>query len=353
MLDDFPFSPMKHAIAYHEEYNKYDLGIDHPLIGDKPKNTMTFLKEKSVLSTFQVFTPKKATEADLLTVHDPAYIEHIKQLSQTGGWLSEDTPAPKGIFEIACLATGGSIYAGEKLFEGFDITVNPLGGFHHASRGHSSGFCFFNDIAVAIEYLRQKHKLKRFLIIDLDVHHGNGTQDIYIDDKSVLNLSFHQDGRTLYPGTGSIETIGREDAAGYTINLPLPPGTGGASYLQAFSEIVPPITKQFEPEIILYQSGVDTHHADPLADLNLTYQTYYHLATQVASLSRETCKKLLVLLGGGYNSTACIKSYYNIFCGLIGKQEYLEEEDIPDTNPEGVNLVVSQLKRTLREYWNL
>lgn len=342
-----------HAIIYHEDYNKYDLGVDHPLIGDKPKSTMAILKEKSLLSQFQVFTPKKATEADLLKVHDPAYVEHIKQLSQTGGWLSEDTPAPKGIFEIASLATGGSICAGEKLFEGFTITINPLGGFHHASKGHSSGFCFFNDIAITIEYLREKYKPKRFMIIDLDVHHGNGTQDIYIDDKTVLNLSFHQDGRTLYPGTGSVETIGREDAAGYTINLPFPPGTGGESYLKVFNEIVPPITQQFNPDIILYQSGVDSHHADPLADLNLTYQTYYHLARHIAKLSEETCQKLLVLLGGGYNSTACIKSYYNIFSGLTGNKEFFEEDDIPDTDPGQVIHMVHQLKQHLSEYWSL
>ena len=343
----------KHAIIYHEDYNKYDLGVDHPLIGDKPKNTMTFLKEKSILSQFQVFTPKKATEADLLKVHDPAYVEHVKQLSETGGWLSEDTPAPKGIFDVASLAAGGSMCAGEKLFEGFEITVNPLGGFHHASKGHSSGFCFFNDIAITIEYLRQKYKLKRFMIIDQDVHHGNGTQDIYIDDKTVLNLSFHQDGRTLYPGTGSVEIIGREDTAGYTVNLPFPPGTGGVSYLKAFEEIVPPITRQFKPEVILYQSGVDSHHADPLADLNLTYQTYYHLAKHIAGLSKETCQKLLVLLGGGYNSTACIKSYYNIFCGLLGNEDFLEEEEIPDTDPEQVINTVNQLKQYLSDYWTL
>ncbi|DAC73372.1 MAG TPA: hypothetical protein DSN98_00370 [Thermoplasmata archaeon] len=344
---------MKQAIVYHEDYNKYDLGIDHPLIGDKPKNTIAILKEKNMLSEFSLFTPKKATEADLLRVHDASYVEHVKQLSQTGGWLSEDTPAPKGIFEVASLAAGGSMFAGEKLFEGYNCTVNPLGGFHHASKGHSSGFCFFNDIAITIEYLRDKHHLKRFMIIDLDVHHGNGTQDIYIDDRTVLNLSFHQDGRTLYPGTGRVETIGRDDAAGYTVNLPFPPGTGGMSYLKAFKEIVPPITRQFQPEIILYQSGVDSHHADPLADLNLTYQTYYHLARQITELSQETCKKLLVLLGGGYNSTACIKSYYNIICGVLGKQDYLEEADIPDTDPEGVKNIVSQLKRFLGDYWNL
>jgi acetoin utilization protein AcuC len=344
---------MNQAIVYHEDYNKYDLGTDHPLIGDKPKNIMAYLKEHNLLSEFQIFTPKKATETDLLRVHTPTYVEHIKKLSETGGWLSEDTPAPKGIFEIASLAAGGSINAGEKLFEGFQIAVNPLGGFHHASKGHSSGFCFFNDIAITIEYLRKHHHLKRFMIIDVDVHHGNGTQDIYIDNRTVLNLSFHQDGRTLYPGTGGVETLGRDDAVGYTINLPLPPGTGGISYLTAFKEIVPPIARQFKPDVLLYQSGVDTHHADPLADLNLTYQTYYHLAAQVMELSNQTCQKLLVLLGGGYNSVACIKSYFNVFCGLLGKQEYLNEEDIPDTYPEAVNQIVSQLKASLGEYWDI
>ena len=349
--DDLLCEVMKHAFVYHEDYNKYDLGTDHPLIGDKPRNVMLFLKEKNILDEFQVFTPKKATQDDLLRVHTPTYVEHVKLLSQTGGWLAEDTPAPKGIFEIACLATGGSISAGEKLFEGFHIAVNPLGGFHHASIGHSSGFCFFNDIAITIEFLRKKHHLKRFMIIDIDVHHGNGTQDIYIDDRTVLNLSFHQDGRTLYPGTGDIGTIGREEAAGYTINVPFPPGTGGMNYLQAFQEIVPPIALQYKPEVILFQSGVDTHHADPLADLNLTYQTYYHLGKQVSALSQETCHKLLVLLGGGYNSVACIKSYYNVFCGLLEKQDYLEEENIPDTDPGTVHTIVSQLKHALSDYW--
>ncbi|HVQ00512.1 MAG TPA: hypothetical protein VMT57_03255 [Candidatus Thermoplasmatota archaeon] len=340
-----------HAIIYHEDYNKYDLGTDHPLIGDKPKNTMACLKEKNLLTEFDLFTPKRATEQDLLRVHDLAYVNHIKELSKTGGWLSSDTPAPKGIFEVASLATGGSMLAGEKLFDGYTLTVNPLGGFHHASKAHSSGFCFFNDIAVTIEYLRKNHQIHRFLIIDLDVHHGNGTQDIYFDDPTVLNLSLHQDGRTLYPGTGGLETIGREEAAGYTVNLPFPTGTGGESYLKAFEEIVIPITREYKPQIILYQSGVDTHHADPLADLNLTYQTYYHLARHVTALSNETCNKLLVLLGGGYNSIACIKSYYNVVSGLLGKQDYYEETDIPDDNPEEVQQTVQALKERLSDYW--
>ncbi|MFH1101558.1 MAG: histone deacetylase [Methanobacteriota archaeon] len=339
------------AVTYHDDYNKYDLGTDHPLIRDKPRKTMEFLEKKNIIRQCTVITPEKATETDLLRAHDLQYVTHVKQLSMTGGWLSQDTPAPKGIYEYACLSTGGSIQAGEQLFKKFVCAVNPLGGFHHASSAHSSGFCFFNDIAVTIEYLREKYKVKRFEIIDLDVHHGNGTQDIYYSDPTVLNISFHQDGRTLYPGTGSLESIGRDEGEGFTVNLPFPPGTSGICYRKAFDEIVPWLTREFKPELIVYQAGVDTHHTDPLADLKLVYQDYYDLAKRVTGLSQETSRKLLVLLGGGYNSDSCLRSYYNIFCALIGREDIEKEPAIEDPNVKQVELLVNDLKKLLHSYW--
>jgi len=341
------------GIVYHEDYNKYDLGMDHPLIGDKPSKSMTFFKEKGIMNDVELFTPSKATEEDLLKVHSKGYFNRIKEISRVGGMLAFDTPAPVGIYEYARLVTGGTILAGKKLFEGFNCMVNPLAGFHHASRSFSSGFCFFNDIAVVIEYLRENYKLKRFLIVDLDVHHANGTQEIYYAEPTVLNVSFHQDGRTLYPGTGGINKIGRDGGEGYTVNLPLPPETGSKSYLNAFNEIIPPLSQQFKPEIIIYQCGVDTHHSDPLADLCLTYQTYYHLAEKIVELPNNTCKKLLVLFGGGYNSSASIKSYYNIMCGLLGRKDIIMEEEIPDKKAEVVEQLVFELKKLLVPHWDL
>jgi len=341
------------GIVYHDDYNKYDLGMDHPLVGDKPRKTMEFLEKHGIMDDVKVFTPEKATDKDLLRVHDLKFLEHIKNLSQTGGMLAFDTPAPIGIYEYASLATGGSILAGEKLFEGFQCMVNPLAGFHHASRSFSSGFCFFNDIAITMEYLREKHKLERFLIVDLDVHHANGTQEIYYGDPTVLNISFHQDGRTLYPGTGNMNKIGRGIGEGYAVNLPLPPGTGSRSYLNAFNSIVPSLTRQFNPEIIIYQCGVDTYHSDPLADLCLIHQTYYHLARKMLELSNITCKKLLVLFGGGYNSSASIKSYYNIMCGLLGRKDIIMEKNIQDKKAEDVEQLVVELKKLLAPFWEL
>jgi acetoin utilization protein AcuC len=129
--------------------------------------------------------------------------------------------------------------------------------------------------------------------------------------------------------------------------------TGNTSFLKAFDEIVPKLTKQFAPEIIIYQSGVDTHHTDPLADLNLTYPIYYQLAKKMMALSSSTCNKLLVLLGGGYNSFGSVQSYYNIMCGLVSREDYIKEKDIPDTKIEEVEKLVSELKNILHPYWKL
>jgi len=342
------------GITYRDEYNKYDLGIDHPLVGDKPKKTMELLKEKNILSEIEIFEPKLATEKDLLRVHTKEYVNRVKELSKTGGMLSPDTPAPIGIFNVARLAAGGTILGGKKLIEGYDIMANPLAGFHHAGKNSSSGFCFFNDIAIVIEYLREKHHLKKFLIFDVDVHHGNGTQEIYSEDPSVVNISFHQDGRTLYPGTGKLEYIGKKQGLGHTINLPLMPGTGSAALKHGFEEIVPPVIKQYKPEIIIYQSGVDTHHSDPIADLNISYQTYYILAEKMKKISEKSCNKLLVLFGGGYNGESSVKSYYNIMCGLIGRDDYYREVDkYAFSKYEKTKETVSKLKHFLEQYWDL
>jgi len=339
------------AITHHRDYKKYDLGMDHPLIGDKPEKTIEFFKEKNILSYADLFEPQKAAEKDISTVHDKDYIQLVKHLSRTGGMLALDTPAPKGIYEAAALACGGSILAAEKLYTGYNYSMNTLGGFHHASRRNSSGFCFFNDIAVSIEHIRGEKKTRRFLIIDLDVHHGNGTQDIYYNDPSVLNISFHQDGRTLYPGSGFIHEIGEGDGKGFTVNMPFLPGTGNESYFYAFEEIVPILVEEFKPQLIIYQAGVDTHHSDPLAEINLTLLFYFNIAGKIKKLAKESCNKLLILLGGGYNSISSIKAYYNIAAALVDKKPLLEEE-IKDPNLGKTKKKVKELKKILDPFWD-
>ena len=342
-----------YGIVYHPDFDKYDLGSNHPLIGDKPKRVMEMLRRTKIIEEFKVFSPALAEEEDLLRCHGKEYVKKIQRLSKTGGMLSFDTPAPKNIYEYACRATGGSLVCGSKLFENYSIMINPLGGFHHASENHSSGFCFFNDIAVVIEYLKEYYSVKKIFIIDLDVHHGNGTMDIYFDDPSVVNLSFHQDGETLYPGTGSIDKIGSGNGKGFTVNLPLPPHTGSDAYINAFDQIIPSLIHQFNPELIIYQAGVDTHHSDPLADINLSYQTYYRLAKAIRNISDHYSKKLLILLGGGYNSDACIKAYENVFHGILKHEDYIVENDSFQKNKfDIVDNRITNLKQVLKPYWD-
>ncbi len=340
------------GIVYHKDYNKYDLGSGHPLVGDKPGKTMDFFEKKGLLEEVRVFSAVRAEDEDVLRVHSKQYLDRVKKLSETGGKLSADTPAPKGIYKNALLPVGGTLVCGKKLFSGFDIMVNPLGGFHHASRDSSSGFCFFNDIGMVVEYLRMKEGLKRFMVVDCDVHHGNGTQDIFYSDPSVLNVSFHQDGKTLYPYSGFIDEVGDGIGKGFTVNLPLPPGTGTGTYLRAFKSIIPELVSEFEPELIIYQAGVDTHYSDPLADLELSYPAYYFMAKIMNELSEKSCGKLLVLLGGGYNSESSVISYYNVMCGLLGRKEYIKERSEGSFHKFAeVNRRVNQLKELQKLYW--
>lgn len=339
------------AVAYHNDYSKYNLGETHPLLGDKPRKTLEFFREKNV--EMKLFEPEPVTYEEILAVHSKGFVEEIKNLSESGGMLSVDTPAPKGIYDTVRTACGGTKIMGVKVMEKFFCGVNLLGGFHHAGVDNASGFCFFNDIAVAVEYLRKKYDIKRFLVVDLDVHHCNGTQEIYYKDDSVLVISMHQDGRTLYPGTGFIDEIGEDNGKGFNVNIPLPTGTGNKSYLYAFDEIIPGIATQFRPEIIFYQSGVDTHHSDPLANLNLTFDVYHDLGKRMKDIATNTCKKLVVCLGGGYNLEQSVKSYYNIVSGILGFDDFISEKEIPDKRMDDVKNVVSQVKKNLVDYWGV
>lgn len=343
------------AIAYHENYCKYNLGKEHPFLSLKPMKTIEFLTAKNLLGTkLTLLTPKSVNNEDLLRVHTKEFVEHVRKLSEKGGMLAFDTPAPRGIFEIAKLACGGTkLIADEIAQKKFWCGINTLGGLHHAGKNSASGFCFFNDIGIAIEFLRAKHNLKKFLVVDTDVHHGNGTQEIYYEDNSVLHISLHQDGRTLYPGTGFIEEIGTGKGEGYTINIPLLPGTGNKAYLYAFDYIIPKLANQFKPDIILWQSGVDTYRHDPLANLNLTLDTYYLLGQRMKAIAENTCNKLVVCLGGGYHEEGCVKGYYNIISGLLGNNDFIKEKEFDDGKIAETRNIIERLIKEISGFWDL
>jgi acetoin utilization deacetylase AcuC-like enzyme len=244
-----------------------------------------------------------AGEDALARVHAPAYLEYLRELSAAGGgYLSLDTALDRSSWEAACLASGAACSAVESALSGeaaFAI-ARPPG--HHAGRVTGMGFCLLNHAAVAAEHARSRG-VERVAILDWDVHHGNGTQDVFYDDGRVLYLSAHQS--PFYPGTGDVREVGEGEGQGFTVNVPLPAGSGEEAYAAAFAGVFLPLLREFGPDLILISAGYDAHAADPLGGMALESASFGRFAAQLASLTREVeAAPLALVLEGGYNLQA-------------------------------------------------
>jgi len=352
--------PLKVGLVYHEKYRQYDLGVGHPFRGDRFVNAMRFFEAQGLLSSAGVtlLEPSPATREDLLMVHDEGYVNLVFRLAERGWRYDWDTPVSPQILEAALLIVGGALEAGRIIYEGRVNRAVALGcGFHHASRNYGGGFCLFNDIAILVEHLRKEHGLRRALVLDYDVHFGNGTSDIYYQDPGVLFISLHQDPRTIYPGTGFIEDIGRGAGKGYNVNVPLPPGTGDQTYLHALREIFPPLAQEFRPEIILANGGSDAHFADQLGSLGLTVRGFFNISKTIVEVAERVCQGRLVLMpGSGYNPEVLPQCWYALTAGVVGLEEaHVKDPYPPPTEPprnrQTVEATLLNLKRNLKEYW--
>jgi acetoin utilization deacetylase AcuC-like enzyme len=246
---------------------------------------------------------RDATEHELSRVHDAAYLEALGRVHGRSGWLDGDTyVAPRSV-AAARRAAGGALAMAETLLDqrarhGLAL-LRPPG--HHARPGTGMGFCLLNNIAVAAAHARA-HGANRVAIVDWDVHHGNGTQEMFYDDPSVLYVSLHQ--FPFYPGTGAAGEIGAGEGAGYTLNIPLSAGAGDAVYVAAFDRLVCPIINQFDPDLVLVSAGFDAHHRDPLAGMSVTEAGYAAMTQRLAaSIPRGAAARLGFLLEGGYDLT--------------------------------------------------
>jgi len=354
---------LKTCITYHEKFKQYDLGVNHPFRGDRFVKAKIFFDKKSLSSLPNVFfiEPKAATKEDVLKVHSKRYVNHIFKLAEKGGSYDIDTPVSKRILEGAMFIIGGVLEAGRYVIEGkADRGVALGGGFHHAGIDYGGGFCLFNDIAILVSELREKHDVKRVLILDYDVHFGNGTSDIYYSDGDVLFISLHQDPRTIYPGRGFIHEVGSGRGEGLNINIPLPMRTGERSYLYALNEIFPPLAKEFKPDIIIANGGSDAHFADHLGSLGLTARGFFEISRIISSVSEKVCSgKVILLVGSGYNINVLPYCWYALALGLIKPDASLEKiEDFfpqphdPWQNLEKVKKIVCSLKDILSKYWS-
>ncbi|MFA5424166.1 MAG: acetoin utilization protein AcuC [Phycisphaerae bacterium] len=229
------------------------------------------------------------------------------------GLGTPDCPVFNGMYSYSALACGASLKGAEQILAGDAFyAFNPSGGFHHAQPERAAGFCYMNDVALACLVLAEQGK--RVLYLDVDVHHGDGVQDAFYDRSDVLTISFHQSGRTLFPGTGFIDEIGTGDGKGYSVNVPLPVGTYDEMYMKAFLQIVPPLFEKFVPDVMVFELGGDTLAGDPLAQLYLTNNTHAAIVKRL----REFDVPILMTGGGGYNIQNTVRAWalaWSVLCG--------------------------------------
>ncbi|MEM2924846.1 MAG: histone deacetylase [Methanocellales archaeon] len=347
---------MKTGIVYHSNYLKHETG-SHPERKERLIAVMNLLEAKNVLKKIANITPRSASVDEIALIHDREYIDNIKILCETGGGrLDIDTVISPYSYEVALLAAGGILSALNAVLDGnvnnaFAL-VRPPG--HHAERNQGMGFCLFNNVAIGARYLQQKHKIKRVLIVDWDLHHGNGTQNAFYSDPSVLYFSTHQS--PAYPGTGMIQEVGSGEGEGYTVNVPLSPGKGDSDYLYVFEEILIPIARQFNPEFILISAGQDIHFDDPLGSMFVTARGFEKLATAIKEIADETCRgRLVAALEGGYSLTGLSYGVLAIL-NAIGElnlelQEPLHKPE--DKLAEDTKKRVNEVKEIQNSYWKL
>lgn len=300
------------AIAiWDERYLDYDFG-DHPMNPIRLDLTMRLARELGVLDRLKVEPAEQAGDEALRTIHTAAYLDAVRRASTepsfTGfGLGTDDDPVFPGMYDVSALIAGGSAGAATRLWSGeAEHAVNIAGGLHHAMRDHASGFCVFNDVVLAIRTLLAAGA-RKVAYVDVDVHHGDGVQKAFYDDPRVLTISLHQDPRTLFPGTGLPSETGGPGAQGSAVNMALPPGTDDAGWLRAFRAVVPGVVRAFGPEVLVTQCGCDTHHDDPLANLELTVDGQHQAIRELHALAHDAAGgKWLAFGGGGYGVLRCV-----------------------------------------------
>jgi len=351
---------LKVGITYHEKFQQYDLGPGHPFRGDRFKNAKRYFEEKGLfkLPNVIILRPEPSKKEDLLIVHDESYVDKIFKLAEESKPYDIETPVSPSILEAALLIVGGSLLAASYVCKGkLKRGISLGGGLHHAGKNYGGGFCLFNDVAITAQYIRKKFHFKKILILDYDVHFGNGTSDIFYEDPNILFISVHQDPRTIYPGTGFIEQVGRGPGEGFNVNVPLPPGTTDETYLRVVEEIFVPLAREFKPEIILANGGSDPHFADMLGNLCLSGQGFFRLSRLIAKVSEEVCGgKLVMMIGSGYNPAVLPLCWYALIAGAVGLESIEVTEPYPPPKESAwvkrkAEEALRNLKRTLGKYW--
>ncbi len=331
-----------------ERYLRHDTGAGHP---ERAQRIEVLLSSVAEGPGLRRLAPRCATAEEITLVHDPAHFESVastKGIAHSA--FDADTLVSADSFDTAMLAAGGLLTLIDRVMEG-DLAngfamVRPPG--HHAERGRAMGFCLFNNVAIGAAYLRQRFGLERILVMDWDVHHGNGTQHSFYGDPGVLYISTHR--FPFYPGSGAIDEVGAGEGTGYTVNIPFPGGFGDTEYADAFAEIVCPIADEFAPHFVLISAGFDPHVRDPLGGMAVTEAGFARMARRLLDVAERHCAgRCVAVLEGGYDLDAIRDSSAALLAQLMGRAMELP-------SPPGASRaapVVDAVRRRQREFWRV
>ena len=338
---------MSVGLVYDPIYLEHDTG-QHVENAARLVEIMARLEEASLTTKLVSIPPRAASLDELSTVHAPGLISYVEAFAQRGGgWLDADTVLSPASYNAALHAAGGLIEAVASVMKG-DVEsafalVRPPG--HHATRWEAMGFCLFNNVAVVAKHALNSYGLERVLIVDFDVHHGNGTQDAFYNDASVLYFSTHQ--YPFYPGSGRFDETGAGPGEGYTVNIPLPGWCSDSDYLKVFEEVLTPVARRFNPELVLVSAGYDAHWNDQISGMQLSVTGFAQMVGTLKRLADELCHGRIVLtLEGGYNLPALAASVRATFDVLLGSPDIVDPLGQPPRSvpPHDIDKILQAVK---------
>lgn len=343
----------KTGIVQDERYMNHQMGAYHPESPRRLEVIYAMLEDADMQGNYTDVPVRRAKREELLWIHSPDYVE---RLASTEGkeytYLDPDTQTSQGSYEAALLAAGGlceaisMVHSGE-LDNAFAL-VRPPG--HHAERAQAMGFCLFNNAAIAARYAQEHLKLNRIIVVDWDLHHGNGTQHSFEEDASILYFSTHQ--YPYYPGTGSLTEAGKGKGEGFTVNVPLSMGYGDGEYVGIFEKILRPVTLEFNPEIILVSAGFDIYMEDPLGGMNVTPDGFAGLTRSIMEMANECCAgNVVITLEGGYNLQGLRDSVKAVLKELAGLSETDTRALLNKADQRALDQVTKQVIDVQRRYW--
>ena len=352
----------KTAIFRHNLFGEHDPGFDH---FDAPARITSLYRALDELPDKSMFVEPQFSaipETSLLLNHSRSLVDTVAATAgKTYSVLDGDTFTSEKSYEAACFGAGAAVKGVDLLFGEFIANgmalVRPPG--HHAEPDRSMGYCLFNNAALAVHHAIEKHKARRVMVVDWDVHHGNGTQKSFLRRDDVLFISIHQS--PLYPGTGSFLETGKGKGEGYTINIPLPGGQGDLEYANIFNSLVLPIGRQYKPELIVVSAGFDGYYGDGISAMRLTHAGFGYMARSLLDLAAEVCGgKVLVFLEGGYNLNGLTSGVFTVLSELAGKRletpfpSYLDSEAYQQLRHElSPHPAIERVKDIAKKYWKM